>query len=544
MSSFSFPSMRAKADTAIDEADEPQPMDLLNPSGRLPVLKPEPEPTNRWGKVKNVKANESKPKKEKPAKPAKAEKPQKPEQPDFPATPAALAHDVKPSGLGQPVLSGRSERADEKLQKKLQKRTEKKSGGPKLKVAGSADAPPAALSPGDRVEAACLALIGPQIRTMLMTSVPVALATIAALWSTTDQGPLFLWIGLTMVSAVVLAFVSRFDPVLDVPAAIRGRRNEITAACAVFGLGWAVGAGLTFGSVIDTQRRLLLLVATAGVLAAMSLATQLSKHAAFALLIPAGLGVCGRFLFGTTFERTTAIVALIVFAAHARHYLDANANQVTLVRNRMENELLSRKLKNSIEMRMLAETELARVTEDIHSDSERDDITGVKNRAAFRETLGTMWQNADAGFDPFSLVLLDIDQYDQIADQHGPEVANDLLRQVAGMIDHALRTDDMVARLGNSQFGLLLNNALTDGALICMERIRRKIATTPFDAGQPLLVSISIAVVTWERGVGLRQIFSAADETLKNARAEGTNQLKVWVNEQSSQMKIPSAVEV
>ncbi len=433
-----------------------------------------------------------------------------------------------------------------KVSEKLRKRADKAASAPKLAPATTSpsDSPAVALSPSERVEAACLALVGPQIRRMLLTVMPIALATVIALWSTTDRGPLMLWIGLMAVAAVVLAFVSRFEPQLDIPAAIRGRRNEIAAACGFFGLCWALGVCISYGGVIDTQRRLLLLVATAGVLGAMTLATQLSKHAALALVVPAGLGVAGRFLAGTTFERAVAIVALALAVVHILHYVDASATQTTLVRNRLENDLLSRKLQKSTEMRLLAEGELARLTQDITSDAERDDITGVKNRAAFREALGDLWQQADAGFDPFSLVLLDIDQYDDIAEQHGQEVANNLLRQVAMMIDHALRTDDMVARLGNSQFGLLLNNALTDGALICMERIRRKVSSTPFDAGEPLVVSISTAVVTWERGVGLRQLFAAADTTLQDAKSEGTNQLKVWRNPNQIHVRIPTSVEI
>jgi diguanylate cyclase (GGDEF)-like protein len=527
MSSFSLSSIRGKKG---ETPEQPESFDLLNPTGKIPVsFQKTPDEV--------IPATEIVQKGSKSEKTFKRKK---------------LRNFGESGGSENSDNSDKSAKSakSEKVAEKFRKKADKKASGPKLTAKApkskpeSTPEPTVALTPTERVEAACLALIGPQIRTMLQTSVPVALLTIFALWSTTDQGPLLLWGGLTLVAAIVLAFVSRFDPVLDVAGAIRGRRNEITAACGIFGLSWGVGAVLTFGSIIDTQRRLLLLAATAGVLGSMTLATQLCKSAAIALAAPAGLGVVGRFFLGSSFERATAVVALTIMVVHLLHYVDANTNQITLVRNRLENELLGRKLKNALEMRMLAETELARLTEDIHSDSERDDITGVKNRAAFRESLGDLWQRADAGFDPFSLVLLDIDQYDDIANQHGQDVANDLLRQVAGMIDHALRTDDMVARLGNSQFGLLLNNALTDGALICMERIRRKVISTPFDAGQPLLVSISIAVVTWERGVGLRQIFSAADSTLQEAKSEGTNQLKVWANPNNAHLQIPSAVGV
>jgi diguanylate cyclase (GGDEF)-like protein len=161
-------------------------------------------------------------------------------------------------------------------------------------------------------------------------------------------------------------------------------------------------------------------------------------------------------------------------------------------------------------------------------EGELDPVTGVRNRKAFIEIVADHWQQAEAGFDPFTMVMIDIDQYDEIRDRHGADISNELLRQVAGLVDTGLRTDDILARVNNSQFAVLLNNALSDGAVICLERIRRKVAATPFDVGEPLVVSISAGMVTWDKGMGIRQLMSRADMSLQRAKDTGGNQLSVW----------------
>ena len=408
---------------------------------------------------------------------------------------------------------------------------------------GESETATPALSPPEQVEAECLSLIGPQLRRMLYTLLPLSFGTTAGLWSAANHGALLLWMGLTLASSAILWFVAGFNPKFDLAIAISSRRREVVGTCGFTGVAWAIGAVFAYGSVLDTSKRLLVVCASLGVLGAMTLGTLLVRQAGIALATPIVVALSIRLLVGSAFERMVAIVMVLVGTAHAFHFSLSNKTQTVLVRNRIENVLLSRKLARSNELRLLAESEVERLADDIEDEADKDEVTGVKNRGAFRETLAELWQRADGGFDPFSVVLLDIDQYDEIAGRHGPEVADDLLRQVAKLVDHALRTDDMIARLGASQFGLLLNNALNDGAMICMERIRRKVAATPFDAGEPLVISVSASIVSWERGIGLRQLFAAADATLKTAKNAGRNQLKVWENPNRAPQTVRTAVE-
>ena len=362
---------------------------------------------------------------------------------------------------------------------------------------------------------------------MLMVNVPLVLITVAGLWSKAGHAQVLLWLGIVISSSCILAFVAGFEIPLDVPGAIRTRRQEIVIACGGIGLSWALGILFVYPSIQNHGFRLLLAFGACGALGVMGLGTLLCQPAMFALLGPVAFGVIGRFSFGSSLERAAAAMAGVLALGFALHGTAANQTSVMLVRNRIENELLNRKLARSQEMRSLMEGELERAVVAERED-DLDPVTGVRNRKAFLESVGDKWQHAEAGFDPFTMVMIDIDQYDEIRERHGVDIANNLLKQVANLVDNGLRTDDLLARVSNSQFSVLLNNALSDGAIICLERIRRKIAATPFDAGEPLMVSISAGIVTWDKGLGIRQLMSRSDMSLQRAKDDGGNQLSVW----------------
>jgi diguanylate cyclase (GGDEF)-like protein len=383
------------------------------------------------------------------------------------------------------------------------------------------------LTPQQRIESECLNMLGPELRRMLMVSFPLTLIVVAGLWKHAGQAHLLLWLGISIAASAVLAFVAGFETPLDVPGAITARRREIVIGCGGLALSWTLGVFIVYPSINDHAFRPLLALGICGAVGAMGLGTLLCRPAMFVLILPSTASIVVRFSFGSGLERAVAAIAGVIALGFALHGSAANHSSVTLVRNRIENDLLSRKLQRSQELRSLMETELQRVATNDRED-ELDPVTGVRNRKAFIEIVADHWQQAEAGFDPFTMVMVDIDQYDEIRDRHGADISNELLKQVAGLVDTGLRTDDILARVNNSQFAVLLNNALSDGAVICLERIRRKVAATPFDVGEPMVVSISAGMVTWDKGMGIRQLMSRADMSLQRAKDTGGNQLSVW----------------
>ena len=385
----------------------------------------------------------------------------------------------------------------------------------------------ARLTPPERILAECLRLIGRQLRRSTLVTVPVSLVVAAGLRHHANATMLILWVGLVVGATAILAFVAGFETSLDTSAAIQNRRNEVITVCLLLGSAWGCAPLIVFPG--DPAYQLLLAGSLIGILAATSLGTLMLRPAFFALTAPIVVPLVIRLaLVGDGLHFAAAGCAAVSAAALLVHALEASSVSTTLVRNRLENELLGRRLAKFKELAEAADAELDRMYQESGNQQRRDELTGAFNRRQLMEQVAASWRTASEGFDPFTVVLLEIDEFARIVDLHGQEIGDELVRKVAAMLQGSLRTDDCLARMAGAQFAMVLNNALTDGAMICVERIRRKLASTPIDAGEPILVSSSMGLITWDVGIGPRELVVHADEALQQARAAGKNRIAVW----------------
>lgn len=88
----------------------------------------------------------------------------------------------------------------------------------------------------------------------------------------------------------------------------------------------------------------------------------------------------------------------------------------------------------------------------------RDALTGTGNRIAMDQTLGREVEVARRHLLPLSILMLDLDHFKQINDEHGHSVGDDALRAVATALKNSLRNVDMVFRFGGEEFLVLLSN--------------------------------------------------------------------------------------
>jgi diguanylate cyclase (GGDEF)-like protein len=152
-----------------------------------------------------------------------------------------------------------------------------------------------------------------------------------------------------------------------------------------------------------------------------------------------------------------------------------------------------------------------------------DGLTGVSNHRAFQEHLATVLAT---GKGPLSLIMVDIDHFKQINDQHGHQTGDRILAHVAAVLAHGVRQSDMIARYGGEEFALVLSGTPMDGALVLAERLRESVATSPCPEGGNLLTAtVSVGVATREPdgdldGPGL---IRQADEALYAAKHRGRN---------------------
>lgn len=126
---------------------------------------------------------------------------------------------------------------------------------------------------------------------------------------------------------------------------------------------------------------------------------------------------------------------------------------------------------------------------------------------------------------PFSLVMMDIDNFKAFNDTYGHPLGNEILRNVARTIKKISRTVDIAARYGGEEFVLILPETDQLGALVAAEKIRRSVAemTIPHER-EKLQVTISLGVATFlTHAADKDTLIKSADEALYVAKRKGKN---------------------
>lgn len=151
----------------------------------------------------------------------------------------------------------------------------------------------------------------------------------------------------------------------------------------------------------------------------------------------------------------------------------------------------------------------------------KDFLTALGNRASYDETMIRLASHADRSHLPFSLLVLDMDNFKQVNDAHGHQVGDKVLVACADTILHSLRESDFAFRFGGDEFCCLLPDADKHTSHLIAERIRSAIES------QPLLqqhqISCSIGSATYLADDSQIGIFSRADEALYAAKQAGKN---------------------
>jgi diguanylate cyclase (GGDEF)-like protein len=126
-------------------------------------------------------------------------------------------------------------------------------------------------------------------------------------------------------------------------------------------------------------------------------------------------------------------------------------------------------------------------------------------------------------------LMVDIDNFKAINDEHGHLVGDRVLRSLANLLKREVRTVDVVARFGGEEFVLLLPETGHTGARIFAVRVIQRVAAHDFgEAGRPVHVTISVGGATYpdERVTDPESLIKLADANLYKAKANGRNQFQ------------------
>jgi diguanylate cyclase (GGDEF)-like protein len=126
-----------------------------------------------------------------------------------------------------------------------------------------------------------------------------------------------------------------------------------------------------------------------------------------------------------------------------------------------------------------------------------------------------------------AVLILDIDHFKAINDQHGHLVGDEVLRAVAGVVAEVLRRPMVGGRLGGEEFLLLLPDMALEAAVQVAEQVRAAVAgieTSRWFHGRPLTISAGVAMAHPGPG-GVADALRRADEALYAAKAAGRNRV-------------------
>lgn len=181
----------------------------------------------------------------------------------------------------------------------------------------------------------------------------------------------------------------------------------------------------------------------------------------------------------------------------------------------------------------VALNELADKNRILEEQNTQDALTGVRNRAYFDKKILAELKRSRREQRPLALVMLDIDHFKQINDNHGHLAGDAVIRGVAQRIASQLkRSSDYVCRYGGEEFALILPNTDAQGVCELAEQIRLTIAAAPFDTEIGALqvhISAGCYAALVAPDMLSTDFIHAADQALYQAKKAGRNQIKLAV---------------
>jgi two-component system, cell cycle response regulator len=166
-----------------------------------------------------------------------------------------------------------------------------------------------------------------------------------------------------------------------------------------------------------------------------------------------------------------------------------------------------------------------------------DGLTGLYNHRHLHERLSLEVERSQRSGLPLSLLMLDVDHFKQFNDTFGHPAGDEVLRQLARVLNDTRRANDVVARYGGEEFAVILVDTAKFTAAKVAERVRERIAAHDFsDAAQRAgNISVSIGVATFpDDGADAEGLVRAADTALYAAKRAGRNRVVLATEAMSS----------
>jgi diguanylate cyclase (GGDEF)-like protein/PAS domain S-box-containing protein len=170
-------------------------------------------------------------------------------------------------------------------------------------------------------------------------------------------------------------------------------------------------------------------------------------------------------------------------------------------------------------------SDLKRVEEELRALSITDALTGIRNRRYFQERLTSEMARVERGSGELAVIMLDIDHFKRINDQHGHAVGDRVLQAVCQRITQRLRRTDVFCRLGGEEFVVLCPDTDSENAYTLALGLWDGLRGSPIDDIGTITASFGIA--SWRLGEGADALLLRADSGVYAAKQAGRDRVEV-----------------
>ncbi len=153
-----------------------------------------------------------------------------------------------------------------------------------------------------------------------------------------------------------------------------------------------------------------------------------------------------------------------------------------------------------------------------------DELTGLDNRRAFQTKFEQYQLQSETQNTALALMMIDIDEFKQLNDQHGHETGDLALQQLGAVLAAVARQSDIACRLGGDEFVLAAADTTAEGLLHLAERVQQQFKQQMQQSGLESSLSIGIASTVES---ALDQLLQRADQALYKAKELGRDRVEL-----------------
>lgn len=164
--------------------------------------------------------------------------------------------------------------------------------------------------------------------------------------------------------------------------------------------------------------------------------------------------------------------------------------------------------------------------------SERDSLTGLYNVRSFDYFYNLMVNEAKEKNQSFAVCLVDIDYFKNVNDLYGHVAGDEILKQLARILEKTTRREDIISRNGGEEFSVLLQDCCIKKAVDIALRIQKSVSEYTFliNESEKLNITVSIGVAACEDNQleHQKQLYQEADDALYKAKHNGRNRVCLY----------------